>query len=496
MVFSWLTRHHLSRLSLIRTLSPPLSNTTITTLSNYNHQNKACFHSTPSIPALGVVDQLHEEVAIALPAKSSRSFWEVVEFRPDGTALETWKTPEVLGLHPRDVHLFASDSGLATRAMIAPRADAILFRTEVVKAVVYADRAVIFPTKRLQDTVKVAQAVKSSLMQRSVLPFELKVLEALLSETARAFDTKSKRLAMVAETVIEDINRNFHASVAELQRLIPITRKLTEMQHDVKETLDAITDVVDYDDQLQAFCLTERARAIHLIAKTKAAPKAMATTEASSHDGDGNSNTITSTGQASQKTDTSRTSHEGGSSLHVSTVSHIPHAVPIHQHSSSPSISPKNITGNGNSTTASHTVVTTSMTPHTTDDTLASTPPTYRISDFTSQEDDSIDITSPSPGSFIAAAAAAATTEGSSQVSDASFRSSLLYPSATIAASSSQQRRSNGGGNYAHGRESQGLLSRTPHMRMASRILESYEYKMLSTHVCFRCNDLLIGFRV
>ena len=222
----------------------------------------ACLHTSPNTSALGVVEQLHDDVAIALPAGSSRRFWEVAEFRPDGKALETWKTPEVLGLHPRDVHLFTADSGLGARAMIAPRSGAILFRTEVAKAVVYADKVVLFPARRLQDTVHVAQAIKSAIIQRSALPFELKVLESLLSETASAFDKKTKRLGMVAETVMEDINRNFHASAAELQRSLPIARKLTEVQHDVKETLDAIADVANYDDQLQALCLTERAKAL------------------------------------------------------------------------------------------------------------------------------------------------------------------------------------------------------------------------------------------
>lgn len=223
---------------------------------------RAHFHSSSHRPALGVVEQLHDEVSIALPTGGSRSIWEVVEFRPDGTALETWKSPEILGLHPRDVHLFTTEVGGGHRAMLSTRGGAILFRTEVAKAVIYSDRAVLFPARRLADTVRIAQAVKSMLGQRSVLPFELKVLESLLSETALAFDKKSKRLRMVAETVMDDINRSFHASAAELQRFIPITRKLTEVQHDVKETLDAIADVVNYDDELQAICLTERAKAI------------------------------------------------------------------------------------------------------------------------------------------------------------------------------------------------------------------------------------------
>lgn len=50
------------------------------------------------------------------------------------------------------------------------------------------------------------------------------MLEALLSETCRAFESKSRRLAMVAETVLNDINAAFQNSAGELQRLLPIQR--------------------------------------------------------------------------------------------------------------------------------------------------------------------------------------------------------------------------------------------------------------------------------
>jgi hypothetical protein len=50
---------------------------------------------------------------------------QVVEFRGDSRALETWKSPEVLGLHPRDVYLFAG-SGFGQRAIVRAAADKIL----------------------------------------------------------------------------------------------------------------------------------------------------------------------------------------------------------------------------------------------------------------------------------------------------------------------------------------------------------------------------------
>ncbi len=98
----------------------------------------------------------------------------MLEFRPDGTVLETWKTPDVLGLHPRDVSVFATDSTLTQRAMLAVRNQAVLLKTETCRAVLYADRAVLFPAHKTRATLRIAQQVKSAVGQRSVLPFELK----------------------------------------------------------------------------------------------------------------------------------------------------------------------------------------------------------------------------------------------------------------------------------------------------------------------------------
>lgn len=219
--------------------------------------------------ALGVVENLKDEEAIAIPAEKSRSFWEVIEFRQDGTALETWKTPEVLRLHPRDVHLFTNDSSSARRAMIAPRGDCILFRTEIVRSIIYKDKTIVFPCRRMTETIHVAQTVKRSISQRSALPFELKVLESLLSETTSYFEKKYQRLVMVADTVTEDINQSFHETAAELQRFIPITRKLNELINDVDETLSALVDVADHDPMLSKMCLTERSRILEARLKSR-----------------------------------------------------------------------------------------------------------------------------------------------------------------------------------------------------------------------------------
>lgn len=220
---------------------------------------------------LGVVQHLKDEEALPLPTGARRSFWEVLEFRSDGTVIETWKTPEVLNLHPRDSHMFSNVSyaGSKSRAMITPRSGTILFRTEAARACIFSDRAVLFPCKRLKDTVRTAQAIKTAISHQKVLPFELRVLEALLAETHRSLDVKAKRLAMVADTVITDVSRGAPATSSELQRFLPINRKLVETQYDVKDTLEAINDAMEDEQQLFRMCLRERAKILSLRSQSK-----------------------------------------------------------------------------------------------------------------------------------------------------------------------------------------------------------------------------------
>ena len=97
------------------------------------------------------------------------------------------------------------------------------------------------------------------------LPFELAVLEALLSETVRQFERRHRQLRLLATGVEDDIGRTLRkaggagdvASSSELQRLLPIARALTAMAHDVREARAAVAEVADSDRLLAAVCLSD-----------------------------------------------------------------------------------------------------------------------------------------------------------------------------------------------------------------------------------------------
>lgn len=88
---------------------------------------------------------------------------QVVEFydSEEHPVAELTRTPQALGLQPRDVAVFAPrKAGMqAQRATIAPRCDMILFRSEMARAIIYKDKAVLFHNRhvlydclRLTDT--------------------------------------------------------------------------------------------------------------------------------------------------------------------------------------------------------------------------------------------------------------------------------------------------------------------------------------------------------
>lgn len=73
---------------------------------------------------------------------------QVVEFLPDGTVAEGVKDADGLSLNLRDISLFTRDSRFTKqRATIAARDNAILFRTEVCRAIVFPHKAILFPLR-------------------------------------------------------------------------------------------------------------------------------------------------------------------------------------------------------------------------------------------------------------------------------------------------------------------------------------------------------------
>ena len=67
----------------------------------------------------------------------------------EGGVEERVQTAEALGLAPRDTSLFAPQPiGMSgQRATIVPRERSLLVRTEIARAIIHPDKAVLFPCR-------------------------------------------------------------------------------------------------------------------------------------------------------------------------------------------------------------------------------------------------------------------------------------------------------------------------------------------------------------
>ncbi|GAX78244.1 hypothetical protein CEUSTIGMA_g5686.t1 [Chlamydomonas eustigma] len=173
---------------------------------------------------------------------------------------------KVLGIHPRDLSLFlAAGSRVAMqRATLSVRDDKIFIKTEAVRAVVKADKAVVLKSDRESENQGVIgpmlQAVSS---QPEDLPFELRAVEALLHATVMYFERRICHLSWMLEIVMDDMQEHdnlgpFAAMSNEniLKQLVPLDKALVSVRTDAAETTSALQKVLSDDDLMAAMCLT------------------------------------------------------------------------------------------------------------------------------------------------------------------------------------------------------------------------------------------------
>eukprot|EP00879_Flechtneria_rotunda_P013773 GHRR01014386.1.p1 GENE.GHRR01014386.1~~GHRR01014386.1.p1 ORF type:complete len:605 (+),score=216.31 GHRR01014386.1:2112-3926(+) len=112
----------------------------------------------------------YESTGLRLRFRRKTPTFQVIEFHSNGVAVEEYRprSPQELGLHPRDVTLFAPLSRLAApqRATIAVHDGKILVKTEIVKAIITADKAILIKGRRQQHTQRVASAILAANDQR------------------------------------------------------------------------------------------------------------------------------------------------------------------------------------------------------------------------------------------------------------------------------------------------------------------------------------------
>ncbi|XP_057831663.1 mitochondrial inner membrane magnesium transporter mrs2 isoform X3 [Cryptomeria japonica] len=154
------------------------------------------------------VDERTSNVSLAGGSKYS-----VIKIDDSGSCEPMLLTVSELGIHPRDMDLLIGNFFIPKRSTIATRNEKVLIRMENVRALVCRRHCFLFdahhPRKGLQ---------KSQLHSPKVCVSRQEALQ-------------------------------------KLQRLLPLKRVLTEVEHDISDTHEALEQVLESDDALMDLCL-------------------------------------------------------------------------------------------------------------------------------------------------------------------------------------------------------------------------------------------------
>lgn len=215
--------------------------------------------------------------------------YSVVQIDSDGSWRTVWRNAVELGVHPRDVSILASSNPfISQRSTITVHNEMIMVRMENARALLCRDHVLLFEARRPRsfgkgrdiagaapDITKPqfqekaadrARELFAAYMSQQVrepiahlldaMPFHLRMLECLLDDTSSLFYQKTERLKVVVERMLEELTTD--VNIGGLQRLLPLKRALTEVEHDVKDTHHAMEEVLNSDERLEAICLNKK----------------------------------------------------------------------------------------------------------------------------------------------------------------------------------------------------------------------------------------------
>ncbi|CAH1246138.1 MRS2 [Branchiostoma lanceolatum] len=192
---------------------------------------------------------------------TSAPIFRAVKFSADGrhTRFDIRKPAlcQELGLQVRDLRF-------QQQTILQPRDTAIIIRMEEIKAIVSPDCVYILDHEEPRDKVLLDE-LKTQLEEDNSspvahLPLEFKGLEAILSYRISSLKKELDVLEPAILQVLTDLVEPSFMSLdrSKLRVLLQYRKSLTEFQTDVKEYVEVLTDILDYDESIEEMCLTDK----------------------------------------------------------------------------------------------------------------------------------------------------------------------------------------------------------------------------------------------
>ena len=123
--------------------------------------------------------------SVVLESTEWRLCMQIIEFLPDASYKASKVNLKDAQLDPRDMSLFVQRHGFANqRATLAPRRGAILFRTEIARAIIMKEKALIFPARSVSNYSNIILLQTSpDLYTSCLLHWQSTLFKVIMSQT-------------------------------------------------------------------------------------------------------------------------------------------------------------------------------------------------------------------------------------------------------------------------------------------------------------------------
>jgi len=143
---------------------------------------------------------------------------------------------------------------------ILVRDKVVLFSIGCVRAIIQYNRVIIFETQNLTVKEEVVSLIRDSLNTTTYevlpLPFEFKVFESMLDITCKKLEAEYRRMQSLVERELQLLNNNPEHNLEDL--LLYHKKGLNQFEVTIKEIIDAITDLLQSDEDMALMYLSFR----------------------------------------------------------------------------------------------------------------------------------------------------------------------------------------------------------------------------------------------
>ena len=164
------------------------------------------------------------------------------------------------GLQPRDLRKV--DTRIKTYPSLAVREEAVIISLESIKAVVSHNRMLLFEPQHTFELEKLSHLMFTLEHKLSdptdPLPYEFKILEAMLESYATDLQEELKKIATPVEQILDNFQKKNKISRKDLMSLLQYSKELNSFLQKVEPFSRSLSELLETDEDLAELYLSEK----------------------------------------------------------------------------------------------------------------------------------------------------------------------------------------------------------------------------------------------